>query len=68
MSNRPFRFVHAGDFHLELPPQGLAEIPDHLRELFVEAAYWAKANGLSSCWDPTDSARSTRRGMSISLV
>jgi len=41
MSNRPFRFVHAGDFHLELPPQGLAEIPDHLRELFVEAAYAA---------------------------
>jgi len=41
MSNRPFRFVHASDFHLELPPQGLAEIPEHLRELFLESAYWA---------------------------
>ena len=41
MSNQPFRFVHAGDFHLELPPQGVAEVPDHLRELFIESAYWA---------------------------
>ena len=41
MSNWPFRFVHAGDFHLEQPPQGVAEVPDHLRELFLEAAYWA---------------------------
>lgn len=41
MSNRPFRFVHAGDFHLELPPLGLSEVPDHLRDLFIEAAYWA---------------------------
>ena len=41
MSNRPFRFVHAGDFHLESPPRGLTEVPDHLKELFIEAAYWA---------------------------
>ncbi len=41
MSNQPFRFVHASDFHLELPPQGVAEVPDHLRELFLESAYWA---------------------------
>lgn len=41
MSNWPFRFVHAGDFHLEQPPQGVAEVPDHLRELFLEAPYWA---------------------------
>ena len=41
MSNLPFRFVHAGDFHLEQPPQGVAEVPDHLRELFLAAAYWA---------------------------
>ncbi len=41
MSNWPFRFVHASDFHLELPPLGLAEVPDHLRELFIEAPYWA---------------------------
>jgi exonuclease SbcD len=41
MSEEPFRFVHAGDFHLEQPPQGVAEVPDHLRRLFLEAAYWA---------------------------
>lgn len=41
MSNWPFRFVHAGDFHLEQPPQGVAEVPDHLRKLFLEAAYWS---------------------------
>ncbi len=41
MSNRSFRFVHAGDFHLELPPHGVVEVPDHLRELFVESAWWA---------------------------
>ncbi|HUT13501.1 MAG TPA: DNA repair exonuclease [Thermoguttaceae bacterium] len=41
MSQRPFCFVHASDFHLELPPMGLAEVPDHLRELFIESAYWA---------------------------
>ena len=41
MSNRPFRFVHAADFHLELPPFGITEVPDHLQELFIESAYWA---------------------------
>jgi hypothetical protein len=41
MSNWPFRFVHASDFHLELPPGGVAEVPDHLRDLFLESTYWA---------------------------
>jgi exonuclease SbcD len=41
MSEESFRFVHAGDFHLEQPPRGVAEVPDHLRRLFLEAAYWA---------------------------
>ena len=41
MSSRPFRFVHASDFHLERLPSGLAEVPDHLRELFIESAYVA---------------------------
>ena len=27
--NQPFRFIHASDFHLERPPRGLAEVPDH---------------------------------------
>ena len=41
MPTRPFRFVHASDFHLEQPLMGVAEIPDHLRELFLESPYLA---------------------------
>lgn len=41
MANRPFRFVHASDLHLELPPQGLLEIPDHLHDTLRDAAYLA---------------------------
>ena len=44
MSTRPFRFVHAGDFHLEQPLMGVAEVPDHLRELFLDAPYAAARN------------------------
>jgi DNA repair exonuclease SbcCD nuclease subunit len=35
------RLVHASDLHLELPLYGLAEIPDHLRELLIEAPFQA---------------------------
>ncbi|MEN6407455.1 MAG: DNA repair exonuclease [Thermoguttaceae bacterium] len=41
MSTRPFRFVHASDFHLERPLMGVAEVPDHLRTAFVDAPYTA---------------------------
>jgi DNA repair exonuclease SbcCD nuclease subunit len=41
MSNWPFRFVHAADFHLESPCSGVAEIPDHLRDVFLESAWWS---------------------------
>jgi DNA repair exonuclease SbcCD nuclease subunit len=41
MSQRPLRFVHASDFHLEMPLQGVAEVPDHLRQRFVDAPYAA---------------------------
>jgi len=41
MSNWPLRFVHAGDFHLESSPRGVVEVPEHLRDLFIEAPYWA---------------------------
>ncbi len=41
MSNRPFRFVHASDFHLEQPLAGVAEVPEHLSELFLKAPYAA---------------------------
>jgi len=37
MSGRPFRFLHASDLHLELPLHGLAEVPDHLRDRFLDA-------------------------------
>lgn len=41
MSQRMFRFVHACDLQLEQAPRGLAEVPDHLRELLLESPYWA---------------------------
>jgi DNA repair exonuclease SbcCD nuclease subunit len=41
MPQRPFRFIHAGDLHLECPLTGVAEVPDALRELFLEAPFLA---------------------------
>lgn len=41
MSQPPLRFVQAGDWHLERPLSGVAEVPDHLREAFLEAPYLA---------------------------
>lgn len=41
MSQMPVRFVHASDLHLEEPPFGVAEVPEHLKEVFVECAFWA---------------------------
>lgn len=38
---QPLRLVHASDLHLELPIHGLAEVPDHLRDLLIEAPYHA---------------------------
>jgi predicted phosphodiesterase len=37
----PFRFLHASDFHLDRPPRGLVEVPDHLRSALVDAPYRA---------------------------
>lgn len=37
MSSEPFRFLHAADLHLEQPPAGLSEVPDHLRMLLIDA-------------------------------
>jgi len=34
---QPLRLVHASDLHLERPLYGLAEVPDHLRDLLIEA-------------------------------
>lgn len=41
MSQPPLRFLHAGDLHLERPLSGVAEVPAHLREQFLEAPYTA---------------------------
>jgi DNA repair exonuclease SbcCD nuclease subunit len=41
MSQAPLKFVHAGDLHLDRPLAGVAEIPEHLREAFLEAPYLA---------------------------
>jgi DNA repair protein SbcD/Mre11 len=43
MSNWPFRFLHAADFHLETPLFGLEEAPEHLVELLIDAPYRAAA-------------------------
>jgi hypothetical protein len=39
--SQPIRLVHSSDLHLEQPIYGLAEVPDHLRELLVDAPYQA---------------------------
>ena len=39
MADRPFRFLHTSDFHLEQPLYGVADIPEHLRELFWDAPF-----------------------------
>ncbi|MFP6695159.1 MAG: metallophosphoesterase [Pirellulales bacterium] len=41
MAGPSLRFVQAGDFHLELPLHGVAEIPENLRDTFIEAPYQA---------------------------
>ncbi len=41
MSGELTRFLHASDFHLEQPLYGLSSVPEHLRELALEAPYLA---------------------------
>jgi len=41
MSGEPFRFLHAADFHLERPMEGLTEVPEHLRDVLVDAPFEA---------------------------
>ena len=43
MSQPTLRFVHTSDFHLERPLGGVAEVPAHLRELFLDAPFEAAA-------------------------
>jgi DNA repair protein SbcD/Mre11 len=39
MSGRPFRFLHASDFRLDAVPHGLSEVPDHLRDVLLDAPF-----------------------------
>jgi len=41
MSQPALRFVHASDLHLERPLGGVAEVPENLREVFLEAPFKA---------------------------
>lgn len=41
MSSCPLRFIHTADFRLHQPPGGFSEVPQHLYELAVEAAWWS---------------------------
>lgn len=48
MNHRAFRFLQAGSFHLEAPMAGLAEIPEHLINLLVDAPYAAAAKAFQT--------------------
>ena len=41
MPVKPLHFVHASDLHLDQPPYGVAEIPPHLQDVFIDAAHVA---------------------------
>ena len=41
MAHRAFRFLQAGDFHLEQPLQGSAGVPPQFGDLFLDAPYAA---------------------------
>ena len=43
MTNASLRFIHASDFHLERPLGGMEDVPDPLREIFLEAPFRAAA-------------------------
>ena len=36
MPQRPFRFIHAADLHLDRPVHGLTESPEHLVDLLID--------------------------------
>lgn len=36
MSQRPFRFLHAANLHLDQPVAGLADAPEHLADLLID--------------------------------
>ena len=44
MSAQSFRFLHAGSFHLQQTLGGIADAPEHMIELLVNAPFAAAAN------------------------
>ncbi|MBN1853644.1 MAG: metallophosphoesterase [Pirellulales bacterium] len=44
-ADRPLRLIHASDLHLEQPPYGIVDIPDHLRGRLIDCPY-ASAEGV----------------------
>ena len=74
MSQPPLRFVHASDFHLEKPLGGITAVPEHLRDLFLDAPYTAArqvfetvvtedADALLLCGDVVDFANAGPRAV-----
>jgi DNA repair exonuclease SbcCD nuclease subunit len=51
MSQRPFRFLHAADLHLEQPASGLAEVPPHLADLLIDCPLLAAARVFDAAID-----------------
>jgi DNA repair protein SbcD/Mre11 len=51
MPDATFRFIHASDFHLEQPAVGLAELPDQLTELLMDAPYQAAKAVFDVAWN-----------------
>lgn len=41
MSQRPIKFVHAADFHLEQPGEGSPDLPEALADLLIDSPYQA---------------------------
>lgn len=41
MGKESFRFIHAGDFHLEKPMHDLMDVPEHLKQALVDAPWKA---------------------------
>ena len=59
MPHRPFRFIHASDFHLEMPLQGVAEVPDHLRERSSTPPTPRPRGSSTRCWPKRPSSWSS---------
>ncbi|MCG8584661.1 MAG: metallophosphoesterase [Pirellulales bacterium] len=43
MSQRPFRFLHASDLHVDVVPSGVAHVPPHLKQTWADAPLSALA-------------------------